>query len=198
MDDDEEKLALFAGPLPPIHIYRTAFNPPTRTPVEQDFSPEAWDQIRQSIMHRKKLYTEALQTGSIDERKLLDPIRRLLFEKWVGDFDSEHHPQVIPNELFEFECNVFGHICPVYYGAEALTESTELRRIGRHQLNFSTMTRIVRRDDYRCQHCKNKLQDDEVEFDHIIPISKGGSSEEHNMRLTCFDCNRDKSDDYQP
>jgi 5-methylcytosine-specific restriction endonuclease McrA len=70
--------------------------------------------------------------------------------------------------------------------------------MGRRPIPFATMMRIVRRDDYRCQHCKKKLRDDEVEFDHIIPVSKGGSSEEHNLRLTCFKCNRDKSDDYVP
>jgi 5-methylcytosine-specific restriction endonuclease McrA len=58
--------------------------------------------------------------------------------------------------------------------------------------------RVVRRDNHTCQHCGKQLKDDEVEFDHIIPIVKGGSSEEHNIRLTCFDCNRDKSDDYIP
>jgi len=92
----------------------------------------------------------------------------------------------------------FGHICPVFFAAEGMTETQEERRIGRHQPSFETMMRIVRRDDYRCQHCKEKLRDDEVEFDHIIPVSKGGSSEEHNLRLTCFECNRDKSDHYEP
>jgi hypothetical protein len=198
LDDDEQKLQAFVGPLPPIHIYRTAFDQPTETPVEEHFSLDTWKQIQRSVIRRKELYSKALRTGSIDERKPLDPVRRLLFEKWVGDFASENHPEMIPEEFFECECNVFAHICPVYFAAEALTESGEPRRIGRHKLSFSTMMRIVRRDDYRCQHCKKKLQDDEVEFDHIIPVSKGGSSEEHNIRLTCFDCNRDKSDDYQP
>ncbi|RLG30570.1 hypothetical protein DRO03_03970 [Methanosarcinales archaeon] len=54
--------------------------------------------------------------------------------------------------------------------------------------------RVVRRDNYTCQICGRHLLDDEVEFDHIIPFSKGGSSEEHNIRLTCFKCNRKKSD----
>jgi 5-methylcytosine-specific restriction endonuclease McrA len=79
-----------------------------------------------------------------------------------------------------------------------MTETGEERRMGRRRLSFAKMMRIVRRDDYRCQHCQKQLQDNEVEFDHIIPVSKGGSSEEHNIRLTCFDCNRDKSDDYIP
>src|SRR5208282_1669105 len=113
LDDDEEKLGRFAGPLPAIHIYRTAFDQATSTPVEQDFGPRIWDQIQQSIIRRKEQYAEALQTGSIDERKPLDPIRRLLFEKWVADFNPEDHPEVIPDEFFECECNVFAHICPV-------------------------------------------------------------------------------------
>ncbi|MGA7264615.1 MAG: hypothetical protein WCA23_34390 [Stellaceae bacterium] len=62
LDEDEEKLQRFAGPLPPIHIYRAAFDEPTgNTPVEQDFSPEIWDQIQQSILRRKELYAKALQ-----------------------------------------------------------------------------------------------------------------------------------------
>ncbi|WP_407174586.1 HNH endonuclease [Bradyrhizobium sp. STM 3562] len=55
-----------------------------------------------------------------------------------------------------------------------------------------------RQDVHACQHCGRHLKDGEVEFDHIIPIAKVGSSEEHNIRLTCFDCNRDKSDEYVP
>jgi 5-methylcytosine-specific restriction endonuclease McrA len=39
---------------------------------------------------------------------------------------------------------------------------------------------------------------DEVEFDHVIPMSKGGSSEEQNLRVACFDCNRSKSAAYEP
>ncbi|PJN92799.1 hypothetical protein CNY89_22280, partial [Amaricoccus sp. HAR-UPW-R2A-40] len=88
--------------------------------------------------------------------------------------------------FLDAECNVFGHICPVFFAAEIATETEEIRRIGRKNLKFAKMMRIVRRDDYRCQHCNKKLQDNEIEFDHIIPVSKGGSSEEHNIRLTCF------------
>jgi 5-methylcytosine-specific restriction endonuclease McrA len=81
----------------------------------------------------------------------------------------------------------------VFFAAEALTETEEKWRRGRH-ISFKTKVRVVRRDNHTFQHCGVHLRDDEVEFDHIIPISKGGSSEEHNIRLTCFDCNRDKSD----
>jgi 5-methylcytosine-specific restriction endonuclease McrA len=57
---------------------------------------------------------------------------------------------------------------------------------------------VVRRDNNQCQNCGQVLKDNEIEFDHIIPVSKGGSSEEQNVRVSCFDCNRSKSDKYQP
>ena len=88
---------------------------------------------------------------------------------------------------------MFGHICPVVYSAESWTETTEDRRTGRY-IPFQTKMRVVRRDNYTCQHCHKHLQDNEVEFDHIIPLAKGGSSDEHNIRLTCHECNADKSD----
>jgi 5-methylcytosine-specific restriction endonuclease McrA len=84
----------------------------------------------------------------------------------------------------------------VVFVTEGFTETSTERRTGRY-IPFQVKMRVVRRDNYTCQHCKKKLDDTEVEFDHIIPISKGGSSEENNIRLTCFQCNRDKSDKLQ-
>ena len=89
--------------------------------------------------------------------------------------------------------SIFGHICPVVYSAEAFTETAKLRRSGRY-IPFKVKIRVVRRDNYTCQHCNKHLQDNEVEFDHVIPLAKGGSSDEHNIRLTCHGCNADKSD----
>ncbi len=146
----------------------------------------------------KQKYRDALVTGVDDYRHKLEPVRRAWFERQLDNFDPDNYPEEVAQTFHEAECNIFGHVCPVFFAAESVRETQEARRIGRHQLPFATMMRIVRRDDYRCQHCKKRLRDDEVEFDHIIPVSKGGSSEEHNLRLTCFDCNRDKSDEYTP
>jgi hypothetical protein len=199
LESKEEKITAWLGNgLPPVHIYRAPFEIKDRDVVESDFSPEMWHELKASAKANKRNMLEALKTGQDDNRTPLEPVRRAWFEARIAEFDPNEHPDDIPEQFSESQCNIFGHICPVFFAAEGLTETQEERRIGRHQLSFQTMMRIVRRDDYRCQHCKEKLRDDEVEFDHIIPVSKGGSSEEHNLRLTCFDCNRDKGGKYKP
>lgn len=134
-----------------------------------------------------------LKTGILEGGEPLDDERRRLFKEWTDEFNPEDYPEEIPEKIAEMACTVFGHICPVVFIAEDFTETNEVRRRRRY-ISFKVKMRVVRRDNYTCQVCGKHLLDNEVEFDHIIPLSKGGSSEEHNIRLTCFDCNRDKSD----
>ena len=49
---------------------------------------------------------------------------------------------------------------------------------------------VWRRDGGKCAKCGSK---ENLEFDHIIPVSKGGSSTERNIQLLCEKCNREKS-----
>ncbi len=155
--------------------------------------PNEKAELKSRIQQRKKKIKQALKDGIEDTRRPLDEARREMFSKEVARFSPEIYPETIPDIFRDDECNIFGHICPVFFAAEAITETSTERRRGRY-IPFSVKMRVVRRDNHTCQHCKKHLADDEVEFDRKIPISKGGSSEEHNLRLTCFDCNRDKSD----
>jgi hypothetical protein len=49
---------------------------------------------------------------------------------------------------------------------------------------------VWRRDQARCSECESQ---ERLEYDHLIPLSKGGSSTARNIRLLCERCNRGKS-----
>lgn len=56
---------------------------------------------------------------------------------------------------------------------------------------------IKKRDNFTCCNCGNSTQVEPnllLEIDHIIPVSKGGHTEEDNLQTLCWKCNREKSD----
>jgi hypothetical protein len=48
---------------------------------------------------------------------------------------------------------------------------------------------VWQRDQGRCVKCGSQ---ERLEFDHIIPLIKGGSNTERNLQLLCEGCNRSK------
>jgi hypothetical protein len=156
-EDKSDQIEAWFGELPPIHIYRTAFDLVERAYSEGDFDADTWTIILQIVDEQKKFYRAALDSGIDDNRQPLETARRTWFERQVEEFNAEDYPETVPETFEEAACNVFGHICPVFFAAEALTETEETRRIGRRPIPFASMMRIVRRDDYRCQHCKKSI-----------------------------------------
>jgi len=56
----------------------------------------------------------------------------------------------------------------------------------------STFLKIGRRDGFCCTQCKSHNND--LEIDHVVPISRGGKNNFENLQLLCSKCNRTKSD----
>lgn len=102
----------------------------------------------------------------------------------------------IQEENDDKSCRIFGHDCPVFYVAEPFTETKELRNVSR-SIPRSIQFKVLKRDNNVCRECKKPVLEDDIHFDHIIPWSKGGPTEEHNIRLLCADCNRKKGNRFE-
>jgi HNH endonuclease len=61
----------------------------------------------------------------------------------------------------------------------------------REKITKETMNLVWRRDEGKCVDCGSK---EKLEFDHIIPLSKGGASTYRNLQILCERCNRRKHD----
>jgi hypothetical protein len=145
-------------------------------------SDETWEQ----------LYKRSIKTLKTTNFKSDDDVWRNMFfvlfadtNKW--NYVKDYNPS-------DVSCNIFGHVCPVFfYGREGWSETRELRVHGRH-IPRDIMMKVVRRDDYRCRKCGQHVEDRDIEFDHVIPHAKGGPTSVENIRLLCRPCNRKKSD----
>jgi len=66
----------------------------------------------------------------------------------------------------------------------------KINPVYREQIPEEVRMYVWRRDNGRCIKCNS---DKDLEFDHIIPISEGGSNTERNIQLLCAKCNKEKS-----
>jgi hypothetical protein len=99
------------------------------------------------------------------------PLEKLLPEEWRGLVDA----QLVREK---------GMVSP-----ESTDEISEA--VIRDRVPGSVRRAVWTRDNGRCANCGSR---ERLEYDHIVPISKGGSNTERNIELLCEFCNRSKSD----
>ncbi len=68
---------------------------------------------------------------------------------------------------------------------------TSFDRIPKRHVRFSRMN-IYARDSHTCQYCGRTIARNEINLDHVIPRSKGGTSTWENVVCCCYTCNRKK------
>jgi 5-methylcytosine-specific restriction endonuclease McrA len=82
---------------------------------------------------------------------------------------------------------------------ETLSQKIRWRKsaAGRRALMTSKLRNSIKaRDNHTCQYCSVSLAAEPhllLEVDHVIPLSKGGSSTADNLQTLCWRCNRTKS-----
>lgn len=72
---------------------------------------------------------------------------------------------------------------------ESLERVIDVVKARREKISDAVRSFVWQRDRGRCVVCESN---ENLEFDHIIPFSRGGSSTERNIQLLCEQCNRSK------
>jgi len=118
---------------------------------------------RQDAITHNEFLKKQLDAGAYDTARTRE------FSAEIKNFNAGKYPEQIPEEEDFMSCHIFGHYCPVFFMAEAFTETSDLRR-GNNSIPFQTKLRVARRDNYTCQECGQLLREHELEFDTLFHV----------------------------
>jgi len=63
----------------------------------------------------------------------------------------------------------------------------------RIRIKFSRLNVYIR-DHFECQYCGQRFNTEDLNFDHVIPRSRGGKTTWQNIVSSCLTCNTTKAD----
>jgi len=95
-------------------------------------------------------------------------------------------------EIVEEYSDVVRTISKSYKMPSVIRLNRYVRFITRFGVAKCNRRNILIRDQYRCQYCGILCSNRTASIDHIIPRSKGGTTDWFNVVLACHDCNRSK------
>jgi 5-methylcytosine-specific restriction endonuclease McrA len=100
-----------------------------------------------------------------------------------GTFTPEQEKLLVQDD-FDSERRKFERL----RNKHSLAQHTE-PRTNRTGIPEEVRIAVWRRDSGRCVRCDSR---ERLEYDHIIPVSRGGSNTVRNIELLCETCNRNK------
>jgi len=108
---------------------------------------------------------------------------------------SARMDNVLPNNPLKLE-QMIGATDAVDLGALAefvafaeVDAAVDEDRLARRRIPDPLRAEVLLRDGARCRRCRTAVN---LEIDHIVPVSKGGRTEEANLQTLCRRCNRRK------
>lgn len=128
-----------------------------------------YEEHKEEIERKKLEYQEQKLQGQIDYEKYM--IRQRLLEKQR----KRQLQREVQRELLEED--------------SFLTNRIDRDR-NREPIPQDVMDKVWNRDGGRCVKCGSQ---EGLEFDHIIPFSKGGANTYRNLQILCKNCNIEKS-----
>jgi 5-methylcytosine-specific restriction endonuclease McrA len=75
--------------------------------------------------------------------------------------------------------------------AHSLLRADQAGRPTRAAIPRDVRRTVFERDGGRCVECGSNF---DLQYDHILPVARGGATTVQNLQLLCADCNRRKSD----
>jgi HNH endonuclease len=82
-------------------------------------------------------------------------------------------------------------LCLIRASNRTASVVTDETRQDRRRVSKEVRNAVWIRDGAACVECGSKIY---LEFDHVIPVAKGGGNTVNNIQLLCRDCNGRKSD----
>jgi len=118
------------------------------------------------------------------------------FKGYVYKFEYKNQP---PYSLEEEELLILENYDQERQKFEKLkrrykSEIVERESYQRERIPEEVRIAVWRRDGGKCVRCGSR---EKLEYDHIVPVSKGGSNTARNIELLCESCNRKKSNNIE-
>ena len=111
-----------------------------------------------------------------------------LYDGWLWktkmDYTEEQIKLLILDEV-EKERRKFERLKKIHIDHEEIVKSR------RERIPKEVRQIVWYRDEGKCVECGRQ---EDLQYDHIIPVTKGGSNTEKNIQLLCAECNRKKRD----
>ena len=117
-----------------------------------------------------------------EKQKINEFFRRIDFK-----FDFEGQKSNSPNT---YPVTISPSLEPMKGKTKAKSISPEENDARSRRIPQEVKDKVWNRDGGKCAECGSNQN---LEFDHIIPFSKGGANTYRNVQLLCEPCNRSKS-----